>query len=1231
NPSSPGLSINTVSEQTSINPGLSSPPGLSRRPRAGTLPSTFHLGGAGGTNGANVLGLSRPDNGLVRKLSGLSQSQRGTSPSTQEFSNAARLSGRLGAATSLDLVTQALRASASDRNAPNRLRSGSLTLPNSLSSPFGNVFGSTWGSSGENRIPEELRSNESFSSHSSMMGEDVHQVRTLDYLGLDDSPIQGFATSSPMGHPQSLLSASNSNLRSTFLENQSHLTRMRSNTVAGLARVGREPIIGRRTSPYHVPSMENLSSLSEKVHEEDENLLDSEEHFASPYTHSDRQDSEASTADSSRLFYSSQRPTEELHPPSLNIRPRASTVGMLDDNIQILARRRAGTTSGITPRLLDVGPPTVLLTPTGPLTPTDTANRLQVDQVRLHTGSRPITPETRDLTPPPQQPSRSLWIGNLDSSTSAQELMQVFAPYGAIESLRLLPEKECGFVNFVNINDAIRAKDDVLNRLGSSILSKGPTVVRIGYGKVDSVPATPSSGLHNRHSGNNNNNNNNSMDPSLQTSPTRALWVGSIPSHTTPSELLRIFSPYGPIESARVLTHKNCGFINFERLDDAVCARKALNGREILGSEVGAVRIGFAKVPNKVGPGLYTPGSVNAPAILEPSAQATATAYQDLRHVLGATAVPLEQQMMSGALENYRSNLIVGLTNGNSSLRFSVPQQSTDLSGLTTVPLPSITDMQLLMKELGGDDPENSVHLDAVKEFRPPSTYYTSIPAPHTEDPHSGKKFTVSDAPRLRDIRKKLDNAGITQAEVDEIATDLIEEAVVLSSDYIGNTLVQKFFERCSDAVRLKLLERIAPHLASIGCHKNGTWAAQKIIDCANTPEEMNMICQNIRPYIPPLLLDQYGNYVVQCTLRFGQPLSNLVFDSIVDRCWEVGQGRFGARSVRTCLESTHCSRLQMKRVAISIILNSIPLATNPNGALLLTWLLDTSGFPGRYRLLAPRLAPHLSHLCTHKLASLTVLRLINQKVDPDAAQIVLRGLFSSSPQVLEDILGDQVHGITVIQKILASTHVEPQEKQAISEKVRTVITNLRVQHIPAYKKLVEDLGMPYSSPPTTQSGTPSTHKGSPGYNRSSSWSTPQSQASGFPSPYQSTEYPSFVNALGQMQISNPVSGHPTTPPQSYSPMHPGGVALGSPMIGSPMVRHTSPVPVPYHPMGMYPPNFSPPEYAAQMRMSSPDTAGYFYPQQQVPNQGQRSSQTLPMPQGWTGDFQGFYEPQRAQ
>jgi len=95
--------------------------------------------------------------------------------------------------------------------------------------------------------------------------------------------------------------------------------------------------------------------------------------------------------------------------------------------------------------------------------------------------------------------------------------------------------------------------------------------VRIGFGKADSAPVAPAKGANmngpispqpggvtNKSSANNAGLG--GIESQVQSTPTRALWIGSIPSTTTPATILNVFSPFGPIESARVLTHKNCGF-----------------------------------------------------------------------------------------------------------------------------------------------------------------------------------------------------------------------------------------------------------------------------------------------------------------------------------------------------------------------------------------------------------------------------------------------------------------------------------------------------------------------------------------------------------------------------------------------------------------------------------------------------------------------------------------------
>jgi RNA recognition motif-containing protein len=75
------------------------------------------------------------------------------------------------------------------------------------------------------------------------------------------------------------------------------------------------------------------------------------------------------------------------------------------------------------------------------------------------------------------------------------------------------------------------------------------------------------------------------------------LGVGNIPANINPAVLRSLFQSFGHIESIRILSHKNCGFVNFERQEDAVRARKSLQNKEILGPGTGTVRIGFAKAP----------------------------------------------------------------------------------------------------------------------------------------------------------------------------------------------------------------------------------------------------------------------------------------------------------------------------------------------------------------------------------------------------------------------------------------------------------------------------------------------------------------------------------------------------------------------------------------------------------------------------------------------------------
>lgn len=1012
-------------------------------------------------------------------------------------------------------------SSVSGRESNSRNRSESLTLPpGGLSNAFGpSIFNtSSWlSSNGTNHgfsVLDELRSES---------GTDEFDVHTLDYLGLDDShrPPPAATLSELRNQAQAALTGS-------LAGNQS---RLRASTVSG---------------PYRARPVVSTSLLPTPASTEEEEYL---ENFDDGYNNLNTYDSPTALDSGYSSYVAKGFKQTELLAAEVR-RPRAISVGNLEEPVRTIQRRATvvdvhpyandlthqnsglsllGTTLGAastTVKTDKLTPNRTVHFPNG--TEVTTTSRAAAYLLAPGAPNRSVSPKSEGPSSQTQTPTRSLWIGNLDSSVTSEQLIRVFAPYGAIESLRLLPEKECGFVNFVDQADAIRAKDDVLNRLGANIGMPNGQTVRIGFGKADSAPVAPAKGTPVSPGPTSPGGNmgrlssttlSMSLDAQLQSTPTRALWIGSIPSTTTPATILSVFSPFGPIESARVLTHKNCGFINFERLDDAVRARKALNGRDVLGSDVGAIRIGFARVPVKNGQE-GSPEEATSVSVQGIGDLSVGASIQALKSVKGASTIPADQQVLSGAVENYRSNLLLSML--SSSAHSYVTDGSPKPPGFGAV----ITEQQMIMKELTAGSTDCEADIQALAEFRPPTTYYTTIPLV-SERSHNRRW----DASKLRELRKRLDSGTMTVEEIEGVAGDFMDgEIVDLASDWLGNTVVQKLFEKCSTGNRFAMLERIGPSLAMIGIHKNGTWAAQKIIECVSSPEEINLVAQHLRPYAPPLLLDQFGNYVVQCCLRFGAPHNDFIFDAIVDRMWEVAQGRFGARSMRACLESPHITLSQQRRVAAAIILNSIPLATNPNGALLLTWLLDTSNFPSRYNLLAPRFTPHLSHLCTHKLASLTVLRIVNQKIEPEASRQIVEALFTSQgDHVLTDVLGDQVNGVAVVHKILTSPFLDPVDRHTYIEATKRVLIELKVIATQAYRRLIEEVGLPIPNFQPTYNNIPATGKSKNG---------PQFGMPGLPSGYPSNDQglASMMAAL-QMGGQNPQA----VPPQlhvdsSYEP-----------------------------------------------------------------------------------------------
>ena len=705
--------------------------------------------------------------------------------------------------------------------------------------------------------------------------------------------------------------------------------------------------------------------------------------------------------------------------------------------------------------------------------------------------------------------------------------------------------------------------------------------------------------------------------------PTRALWLGSIPTSTTVTSLQAIFGIHGKIESARVLVHKNCGFVNFETVESAIQAKSLLNGKEIFPG-AGPIRIGYAKAPSVSVGG--TPG--NNGVYPSPSPDPYTKNHVDID--AGATKHGV------GGVQH---------TNGVHAESAAAALRVPELLELRD-------DMLQIVGEFGASEHDKvqiANSIDASIAFNSFENDIPTVPEPGHARLH--------DAPKLREIRKRIDNNVISQAEIEETAMGMLPEIAELASDYLGNTVVQKLFEFCSESVKEQMLVQISPHIAEIGVHKNGTWAAQKIIDVAKTPNQIAMIVNNLRPYTVALFLDQYGNYVLQCCLKFGYPWNNFIFESMLSRIWDIAQGRFGARAMRACLESHNSTKDQQRMLAAAIALHSVQLATNANGALLLTWFLDTCTFPRRRTVLAPRLVPHLVHLCTHKVAYLTVLKVINQRNEPEARDTVLQALFfSPNDQTLEDILSDQACGATLIFKILTTPFFDENMRSDVVQNVRGVLCRLKASPSQGYKRLMDEVGLSSArlgkadrdsqspsgrglhhdrSRPMSQHGTPNGHMHQPKMVRQYSGPNlqtmgPQQFASPGLMPLDTNNIPTFEQyGLGGLNspsfTPNPLNqqlqyqallaqaqARGISPGGFYSGMSApglGGYATPSPSIDNfrnlqaqnPPMPQMSPSPMGQQ-AGFAPPSFNPLMGAGMM-------PGYQYPMSYFPQQQQQQQQ----------------------
>jgi RNA recognition motif-containing protein len=135
--------------------------------------------------------------------------------------------------------------------------------------------------------------------------------------------------------------------------------------------------------------------------------------------------------------------------------------------------------------------------------------------------------------------SRTVYVGNLPATASVDELLNL-VHFGPLESIRVLPEKSCVFLSFLDGPTAAQFYADAVVKK----LSLHGQELKIGWGKPSPVPSQVALAIQ-------------------QSNASRNVYLGGLDENTTEEQLRDDLSRFGLIDQVKIVRDKNIGFVHF--------------------------------------------------------------------------------------------------------------------------------------------------------------------------------------------------------------------------------------------------------------------------------------------------------------------------------------------------------------------------------------------------------------------------------------------------------------------------------------------------------------------------------------------------------------------------------------------------------------------------------------------------------------------------------------------
>lgn len=144
--------------------------------------------------------------------------------------------------------------------------------------------------------------------------------------------------------------------------------------------------------------------------------------------------------------------------------------------------------------------------------------------------------------------SRTVYLGNIPQDTPAEEILG-HVRSGQIESVRILADKNCAFISFLDASSATHFHSDAILKK----LSIRGQEIKVGWGKPSQVPASVALAVQ-------------------QSGASRNVYLGNLPEDLTEAELREDLGKFGPIDTVKIVREKAIGFVHFLSIGHAIKA-----------------------------------------------------------------------------------------------------------------------------------------------------------------------------------------------------------------------------------------------------------------------------------------------------------------------------------------------------------------------------------------------------------------------------------------------------------------------------------------------------------------------------------------------------------------------------------------------------------------------------------------------------------------------------------